>query len=115
MKVIIAGGRDLYLTPGEIALLLEEHYPDISEVVSGAARGMDSCGEVFANEVGIPTRRFPADWEANGKAAGPIRNHQMAIYADAAIVIWDGKSKGSGNMIQNMKKLDKLVVSIIKE
>jgi hypothetical protein len=31
----------------------------------------------------------------------------MAEYADAAIILWDGESKGTLNMIKNMHKLDK--------
>lgn len=33
----------------------------------------------------------------------------MAEYADAAIVFWDGKSRGAKNMIDEMKKLGKPV------
>jgi len=34
-----------------------------------------------------------------GNAAGPIRNKQMAEYADALVAVWDGKSRGTKNMI----------------
>jgi hypothetical protein len=47
----------------------------------------------------IPLKLFPAEWITYGMKAGPIRNHGMAQYADALIAIWDGKSKGTGNMI----------------
>ena len=42
-----------------------------------------------------------------GKSAGFIRNADMGAYADAAIIFWDGESKGTKHMIQTMKKLDK--------
>ena len=46
-------------------------------IVHGAARGADSmCGYV-AERLGYPVRKFPADWDKHGKAAGPIRNRQM--------------------------------------
>lgn len=43
---------------------------------------------------------FPADWNAHGKAAGPIRNQQMAQEADVLIAFWDGKSRGTKDMIE---------------
>lgn len=42
---------------------------------------------------------IPADWEAHGKAAGPRRNRKMAEYAAAVIALWDGKSRGTRNML----------------
>lgn len=58
----------------------------------------------------IPVKRFPADWDRHGRAAGPIRNCQMAQYADALIAIWDGKSRGTKNMIDEMNKCGKPVL-----
>lgn len=52
-----------------------------------------------ANEQGIPVVEFPADCKLHRKAAGPIRNEQMAQYADALILVWDGKSAGSSSML----------------
>lgn len=59
----------------------------ITEVVSGKARGVDKCGERWADRNGIPVKDFPADWAKHGNSAGPIRNEAMAEYADALIVI----------------------------
>jgi len=39
-----------------------------------------------------------------GKAAGFIRNAEMAEYADALIAFWDGRSKGTKHMIDLAKK-----------
>jgi len=77
---------------------------EITEVVSGCATGVDSIGERWARANGIPIRRFPADWSQHGKAAGPIRNRQMAEYADALIAFWDRKSKGTKNMIETANR-----------
>lgn len=74
----------------------------ITEVVSGCATGIDRLGEQWARANNIPIKEMPADWNTHGKSAGPQRNRAMAEYADAAIVVWDGKSHGSRNMIENM-------------
>lgn len=108
MKVIVAGGRD-FCTYKHYDLLKEVCTRILSkctniEIVSGKARGADTLGENFANEMGYQIKEFPADWDQFGKGAGYIRNKQMADYADALIVFWDGKSRGTKNMIDIAKK-----------
>lgn len=106
MKVIIAGSRTIedYRTVGQ-AITASKF--KITEVVCGCAIGVDRIGQVWAIANGIPVKEMPADWNKNGKSAGPRRNALMAEYADAAIIVWDGKSPGSANMIKQMQKLGK--------
>lgn len=76
-----------------------------SEIVSGHAWcGVDRLGERYAKERGIPLKLFPADWKRHGRAAGPIRNREMAEYADALFLLWDGESKGSANMLKEAER-----------
>ena len=98
MKVIIAGGREITDFNAVKTAYFKSDFI-ATEVVSGAARGVDYLGEVLAKNIGIPVKRFPADWNKYGRTAGPIRNAQMAEYADALIAVWDGESKGTANMI----------------
>lgn len=115
MKLIIAGSRDLQLTLTQLDDILEKlNVPikQITEVVSGVAKGIDSLGECWAECRPDPLsiKQFPADWSTHGRAAGPIRNKQMAEYADMAVVIMrKGGSRGSQNMIQTMINLNKPV------
>lgn len=112
MKTIIAGSRTLVGVVGNEMSNLDI---EITEVVSGRARGVDRDGEAWAKENNIPVTLFPAAWDTHGKAAGPIRNKQMAEYADILVLIWDGSSRGSANMKRQMESLDKPVIEIIKE
>ena len=73
-------------------------------IVSDHASGADALGERYAQERGYETEVYPADWKTNGRAAGPIRNAQMAAVADALIAFWDGKSRGTKNMIDTATK-----------
>lgn len=60
MKAIICGGRDYILTDEDYADLDELHeLIEITEVVSGKARGADTCGERWAQKRGIPVKRVP--------------------------------------------------------
>ena len=102
MKTIIAGSRNIY-DYGLVEEAVKESGFDITEVVSGKARGVDTLGEMWADNHKVSVKPFPADWDRYGKRAGPIRNFQMANYADALIAIWDFKSHGTKNMIKNAR------------
>ena len=107
MKIIIAGSRNISDGFALSSVMREAGYilkENIDEIVSGGARGVDRLGEVYAKEQGITIKRFPADWEQYGKAAGYIRNAEMAEYADALVVLWDGQSKGTLHMINTAAK-----------
>lgn len=116
MKLIIAGGRDYFPTFTEyknIRKLVASNNP--SEIVSGknktvsyvkrhdrtikVIRGGDYIGERIAKRLNIPVTGFPANWNEYGRAAGPIRNKEMAEYADAVILLPGGN--GTANMRRN--------------
>lgn len=83
------------------------------EIVSGGARGADTLGEQFAKKHGCKIKRFIPDWEGLGKQAGFIRNWDMAKYADACVVFWDGKSKGTKHMI-NLAEKEGLLLRVVE-
>lgn len=109
MKTIIAGGRDYEFNRHDILALdmLSISMP-ITEVVSGCAKGADTCGEQWAEQEGIPVMKFPAEWDKYGKAAGHKRNEVMAQYADAVILFPGGK--GTANMEQNAIKYNLKII-----
>ncbi len=92
IAVVVAGGRDYRITEADEAWL--DTLP-IREVVSGGASGADAGGEAWARKRGIPVKRFPADWNTHGRAAGPIRNRQMAEYADGVVLFPGGRGTDS--------------------
>jgi YspA, cpYpsA-related SLOG family len=96
MKLIIAGGRDFQ----DYALLcktMEQFNPDL--VLCGGATGADALGDRWAKENGIPVDYYPADWAKHGKAAGPIRNTEMASNATHLLAFHDRRSRGTAHMI----------------
>jgi len=105
MKVIIAGSRNITNQKYILQTVLESPFnvKDITEIVIGGCRGVDQLAGDYALSIGFKLKLFKADWNL-GPKAGPIRNEQMAKYADALILIWDGKSKGSKSMLQLAKK-----------
>lgn len=107
-RVIIAGGRDYHDYDKVLEAIAESGFT-IDVVVSGGAKGVDALGERYAAEKNIPLNVFQADWQTNGRAAGPIRNRKMAENADALIAVWDGQSRGTKNMIETATKKGLLV------
>lgn len=97
MRVIVAGSRTIK-DKVLVAQAIQESMFVVTEIVSGGAAGVDHCGKVIGNEMGIPVRRYLPDWGKYGKAAGPIRNQVMAENADALVLVWDGVSPGSKSM-----------------
>jgi hypothetical protein len=121
LKVIIAGSRTLN-NPSVVDNVITQAFnkwmandPENwrkyyrPEIVSGGAQGVDFCGEMLAKRSGLPLTVFPANWNEHGRSAGIIRNKEMAKYADALIAVWDGESRGTANMIDEMTKLNKLI------
>ena len=106
MKTIIAGSRNVQRDTNQIQEIIDTLPWKISEVVCGEAKGIDRSGKDWAVANKIPVKSFPADWDEYKKAAGYIRNRKMAKYADALLAIWDGKSKGTKNMIDEARKLN---------
>lgn len=110
-RIVVAGCRDYnnYEEAKEyidfcISKIKKEH---TLIFVSGGCRGADVLGERYAKENGYKIERHPAEWKKYGKAAGPIRNREMAEISDYVICFWDGKSKGTKAMIEYSVKIGK--------
>jgi hypothetical protein len=107
-SVIVAGSRDIE-DYALIASAIRDTGIEVGEVVSGGARGVDTLGEQYAAQHGIPVEPFPVsatEWKYLGNSAGRKRNAQMLVYClnstleSAIIAVWDGKSRGTAHMIQ---------------
>lgn len=118
MKLIIAGSRDLdqNIVYAELIKLRSVGHIMVqaSEIVCGMARGSDMAGKQYGDFYGIPVIPFEPDYDKYGRYRAPkIRNNKMAVYGDALLLIWDGKSGGSRHMKEAMSLLNKPVYEII--
>jgi hypothetical protein len=112
MRVIIAGTRrfqNYAVLEQAVASCQAMLRWSFEEIVSGREpTGVDRLGEEYAFNHGIPVKPFPAKWRlpdgTTDRGAGHKRNYQMALYADALIALWDGRSPGTKNMIDTMRK-----------
>lgn len=101
MKVIIAGSRDI-VDYDLVCRVIAESGFEITEVVCGMARGVDTLGKKWADDNGVPVKPFKPDWTRYGKGAGMERNTDMAKYADALIAVTHG-TRGTEDMIKKAR------------
>lgn len=106
MRVIIAGSRNLHVSPHKIQEYVDRSGFDVTNLVCGKARGIDSCGEDWARRVGIPIKSFPysmgvkeaVEKYGTSRMGGHVRNGYMADYGEGLILVWDGVSSGSASI-----------------
>ena len=102
MKIAIIGSRDLFVYD------LEKYLPPgIEEIVSGGAKGIDSCAREYANRNNIKLTEFFPEYKLYGRSAPLKRNLQIIAYSDEIIAFWDGKSRGTKYVIDKCKGLGK--------
>ncbi len=107
MKLLIAGSRTITDYDVFRKLIKEIDFSKVTEIISGHANGIDKLGEKLSEDMNIPVKLFPANWELYGKSAGYKRNKEMVDYCDCALIIWDGISKGTLNTIELLMKSNK--------
>ncbi|MGL5316725.1 MAG: DUF2493 domain-containing protein [Peptostreptococcaceae bacterium] len=113
LKVIVAGSRGIE-DYQYVRSILDKIITEDDEIVSGMAKGIDSLAVRYAKEKGKKLHEFPADWGKHGKRAGYLRNEEMGKFADTLVAIWDGESKGTGHMIDIMRRLGKSTAIVVR-
>lgn len=92
---LIAGGCNYELGASDFLRLDVLHARiRITEVVSGAAPGADTGGELWASNREIPIKSFPYE-RRHGKSGGRIRNMKMAKYVaerQGVVVLFPGRN-----------------------
>ena len=99
MKVAVIGSRGL--TVNDLGKYLPE---DTTEIVSGGAKGIDTCARDYAFSHDLKLTEFLPEYSRYGRGAPLKRNLQIIEYAEVVIAFWDGKSKGTKYVIDNCKK-----------
>ena len=90
MKVAVIGSRGIVIDN------LQDYLPEgTTEIVSGGAKGVDTCAREFALANGITLTKFKPEYNRYGRGAPLKRNITIIEYADMVLAFWDGKSKGT--------------------
>ena len=104
MKIAVIGSRNL--TVEDLVHYLPK---EVTEIVSGGARGIDTCARKYALANGIKLTEFLPQYDKHSRCAPLKRNLQIIDYADFVLAFWDGKSRGTKYVIDNCKKRKKKV------
>lgn len=105
MKVAVIGSRSL---DESCYGLIGQNLPSgCSEIISGGARGIDAMAEKYAAENNLRITVIRPDYESFDKAAPLIRNSSIVSRADFVLILWDGSSRGSLNVIMTCMKTNK--------
>lgn len=87
LLVAVSGYRhfkDEAFVHAELDRLLSKRVPEIKIITGECKTGVDGFAKSWAEKNGCAYEGFEADWEKYDKAAGPIRNRQMAIMLSIA-------------------------------
>lgn len=102
MKVAIIGSRNMNVEN------LQDYLPEgTDEIVSGGARGIDTCARNFAIKNGLKLTELRPEYNKYGRGAPLKRNETIVNYADMVLAFWDGESRGTKFVINYCEKVGK--------
>jgi hypothetical protein len=100
-RVLVCGGRDYDDAARLNAILDRAHWANpIICLIHGAAQGSAALAAKWARDSGVPCSAYPAYWERDGKAAGPLRNQRMLDQGKPHLVIAFPGGNGTADMIR---------------
>jgi hypothetical protein len=101
MKILVCGGRD-FEDRDFVFRVLDDLHKQLGfyTLIHGACpTGADKFADDWAKERGVAAWAFPANWRKHGRAAGPIRNRDMAERTSPDFVVAFPGGAGTRNMI----------------
>lgn len=104
MRVLVCGGRNFAnIAKAEHFLTLIHDRRHITLLIEGGAAGADKIAREWAVKNGIEVKTFPANWDALGRRAGPVRNQQMIDEGKPQGVVAFPGGPGTADMIRRAK------------
>ena len=101
MRIAVVGSRGIIVND------LEKYLPEgVTEIISGGAKGVDSCAREYALRHGIKLTEYLPDYRRYGRGAPLKRNINIIENADMVIAFWDGKSHGTRFVIDKCERAD---------
>lgn len=105
MKVAVVGSRGL---ADSCYAHLCAHIPvGCSEIISGGAAGADTLAARYAGEAGLKLTVIRPDYQTFDRTAPLVRNAEIVRTSDYVLILWDGRSRGTLNVIMTCMKTGK--------
>lgn len=112
IRLLVCGGRDFSDRRTVYAELDRIHAErGVAVLIAGGARGADNLAADWAGMRSIPKLIYNANWDRNGRAAGPLRNEHMLKDGKPDLVIAFPGGKGTADMMRRAKAAGVEVVS----
>lgn len=93
-------------------MVMDRYRNEMSEIVSGGARGADTLAAEYARKHGIKITEFLPDYAKYGRGATLKRNHTIIEHADCVIAFIAGESRGTRYTVGLANKKGKEVILI---
>ena len=128
MKVFISGSKSISALSDEVKSLLDEYIALGTEFLIGDCYGVDAAVQKHLESKGYGNATIYCSGETprnnyvtgakvrscaeaakglTGSAFQYVKDIQMAQDCDTALMVWDGKSKGTAENIRRMKEMGK--------
>ena len=128
MRVFISGSKSISALPEEVKSLLDSYIDTGAEILVGDCYGVDAAVQMYLDSKGYsnvivycsgetPRNNFVTGAKVcsyaeaakglTGREFHYVKDIQMANDCDQAIMIWDGKSNGTGENIRRVKEMGK--------
>lgn len=115
MRVLICGGRDYADAStlwGALDAIHRQCAHDSMIVIQGGARGADQIAREWCAARKVQCVNYVADWEADGRAVGPIRNQRMIDDGRPDRVLAFPGGKGTADMVRRARAANLDVVEV---
>ena len=107
MKLLIVGSRSI--ADFDLSPYVSEN---VDTVISGGAGGIDSLAEQYADLHRLSKYILRPRYNLYGRSAPLKRNEEMVDMADAVLIIWDGRSKGTQYTLKYAKRTNKPITLV---
>ena len=128
MKIFISGSKSISKLPDLAKIFIDQFIENIDEILVGDCYGVDAAVQMYLDSKGYsnvivycsgetPRNNFVTGAKVRscaeaakgltGRAFQYVKDIQMAQDCDQALMVWDGKSKGTAENIRRIKEMGK--------
>lgn len=109
MRILVCGGRNYRNSQFLGQVLSDLTAENISQgdpvtIIHGAARGADEMAGAWAMSNRLNMEVYAANWNEDGRAAGPIRNARMLAEGKPDLVVAFSGGRGTADMIAKARR-----------
>jgi predicted Rossmann fold nucleotide-binding protein DprA/Smf involved in DNA uptake len=114
MKLAIVGTRNPSISYGDFEKLLLEKIDlsDVTQIVSGGAKGIDTYAKLLAARHHIPLMEYLPKYDQFGNFATLRRNTQIVQEANVVIAFPSAESKGTYHSIKEAERLHRRLIVV---